>query len=577
MFIRVFGSAIVLLALPVYLRAGDSLPPKPTFEKRFDYVAWFEDSLPKPSPNAYAEYAKFMPGLRGSKVKEGDWPKFEGMISSQDGESAIGPWDPKEHADWEASYQRSKETLAKFKAAARVEGFVAPTGLSRGREQFENLLTHAQLQYLGMMRACVKGTLEAAWRRDKGGISAATMQESIETALRVARQLEQGHWMIEHLTAAAIRAAAYRQVQWAFAHSVFTEKEARGLQSMLRKVDGSPIANRGAVAGDAAAGFDQIQYIFGPLGGGGTPHVDPKRLQQVTGVSLGFNKMAFGSRIEADAAGCAEAMANIYRTAHSYFGRAPTPKGIAPIHEATEAALRLNQFMRALNPPDLSNFYAGSLKLETLRRGTQTMVEIFAYKAKKGKWPPKLSNLNKQMRVAIGDDPMSGKPFGYQTIDDGFMVYSVSYDEKDDGGAHREDWGMDGDYVLWPLPESSKTVVAAKIKGAAPEAYTPLAKVTPDMVGKEITVVGKVTRVEGKNSRQFRRIYIVTLEDAGTKLPLVYYADAADALSAKQEIKAGLKVRVIAKVDKDEKGALRLMLKDADSLVVENADDQSTP
>ena len=577
MLARIITSTFVLFATPLYLLAADSLPPKPDFEKRIDYVAWLEESAAKPSQNAYEAYAKFMPGLQFSKVKEGDWPKFEGMISNPNAEPTVGPWAPAEHADWEASYQRTKDVLVKFKAAARVDGFVAPTGLARGREEFGNLVLHVRTPYLQMMRDGATGTLEAAWRRDKDAVSSSVMQESIETALRVAKQLEQGQLVIEYLTASTIRLAAYRQIQWAFAHKVFTEKEARGLQTMLRKIDGSPTNYRRAILGDAAAEYDKIQFIFGPLGGGGTPHVDPKRHQQVTGVSLGFNRMAIGSRIEADASGCAEALAGIFTTAHSHLGRPLAPKGIAPIHEAKERAAGLNQFMRSINPPDLSNFYSNCLKMETLRRGTQTMVEIFAYKGKKGKWPPKLSNLNKQILTAVGTDPMSGKPFGYQTTDDGFMLYSISYDEADNGGAHREDWGYEADYVLWPLPDSSKTVVAAKIKATKTEAYTPLAKVTADMVGKEITVVGKVTKVEGKNSRQYRRIYLVTLEDAGTKLPLVYYADAADALSAKQEIKAGLKVRVIVKVDKDEKGVLRLMLKDADSLVVEKTEDQPSP
>ncbi len=574
MFFRMIASAIVLIATPVYLVAADSLPPKPDFEKRIDYVGWMEDNAAKPSPNAYSAYAKIMPGLQFSKLKDGDWPKFEGMITASGAEPTIGPWDPAEHADWEASYQRTKETLAKFKEAAKIAGFAAPIGLSRGRDDFGNLLIHVKVPYLQMMRDGAMGTLEAAWRRDKGGVSAAAIQDSIETALSVAKQLEQGRLVIEFLTAAAIRAAAYKQVQWGFAHKVFTEKEARGLQTMLRKVDGAAPSYRRAILGDAAAEFEKLQYVFGPIGGGGSAHVDPKRHQQVTGISLGFNKMAFGSRIEADASGCATALSGIFTTAHSQLGRALSPSGMAPLHEATERASALNQLMRSLSLPDLSSFYSNCLKTETLRRGTQTMVEIFAYKGKKGKFPPKITNLNKQLMTAIGNDPMSGKPFGYEINGDGFLLYSISFDEADNGGEHREDWGYEADYTFWPLPDSSKTVVAAKIKGSAPEAYTPLAKVTAEMVGKEITVVGKVTKVEGKNSRQFRRIYLVTLDDDGTRLPLVYYADAADALSAKQEIKAGLKVRVIVKVDKDEKGALRLMLKDADSLVVEQSEEK---
>ena len=550
---------------------AQSLPPKPDFERRVDYVAWYDKAVGKPSPNAYDAYAKFIPGMIGGKAKEESFPKFEGMFSNPDAPEPPAPWDPKEHPDWEASYQRTQKILKDFESATQVKNWAAPSGLSTGRDSFDSLLMNRRLPYLTPLRQCARGLFEAAWRRDKDGVSKVRLQEAIAANLRLARQLDQGYSALEFLTGSAVREFAYDNAAWGFAHNVFAPADAAGLQKVIQEIDGRPVDARPAFAGEAAMAYDALQYVFGPLGGGGETHVDPARMKQVTGVQMGFNRAAFGSRIESNAAGCADGLAEAFAAMNSALGESWSARHLAPINQACEKAAGLNQLMRNMPPLGLMSVYRAGLRAETARRAGQLLVEVFSYKSRKNKWPPKLDNLNKKTTAAITDDPWSGKPFAYKIAEGKPLFYSVGDNGQDDGGKGATS-GPGGvipaeDWVFWPLVGSGKTVAAAKLKGAKAETITPLAKLA-EFDGREVTVVAKVVKVEGRPSRQHRRIYSVTLAEGATKATLVYYADTADALSAKQEIKAGLRVRVAAIVTKDDKG-VHLLLKDADHLVVE--------
>jgi len=58
-------------------------------------------------------------------------------------------------------------------------------------------------------------------------------------------------------------------------------------------------------------------------------------------------------------------------------------------------------------------------------------------------------------------DPYSDKPLVYKKTDDGFLLYSVGVNFKDDSGQiARDDEGKireyadEGDWVFWPVPKS---------------------------------------------------------------------------------------------------------------------------
>lgn len=99
-----------------------------------------------------------------------------------------------------------------------------------------------------------------------------------------------------------------------------------------------------------------------------------------------------------------------------------------------------------LNHPD----YMASSRdgLSTFIGLTQTAMALKVYKSEHGEYPESLSKLTWK----IPDDVFSGKPFIYMKIGDGFKLYSVGVNLKDDGGKTLE-------YVKWSKDSNAFDIV----------------------------------------------------------------------------------------------------------------------
>lgn len=60
---------------------------------------------------------------------------------------------------------------------------------------------------------------------------------------------------------------------------------------------------------------------------------------------------------------------------------------------------------------------------------TKAKIELLQYRIKTGRYPAKLSEI-----ASLAKDPHTGKPFAYRQRGNGFVLYSVGPDGKDDGG-----------------------------------------------------------------------------------------------------------------------------------------------
>jgi len=100
-------------------------------------------------------------------------------------------------------------------------------------------------------------------------------------------------------------------------------------------------------------------------------------------------------------------------------------------------------------------------RLETHRRGILTIATVMWYRKDRDHYP---DNLNELISTGYLDslpmDPFSGKPLVYKKTGDGFVLYSIGEDFKDDGGVMGRDrqgrpkmWADNGDWVFWPVPE----------------------------------------------------------------------------------------------------------------------------
>jgi hypothetical protein len=68
-------------------------------------------------------------------------------------------------------------------------------------------------------------------------------------------------------------------------------------------------------------------------------------------------------------------------------------------------------------------------------RVTLTSLALERYRTVHGAYPDDLTKLVPEFMAAIPIDPLDGKPLRYRCLDGGFVVYSVGYNGKDDGGS----------------------------------------------------------------------------------------------------------------------------------------------
>jgi hypothetical protein len=96
-------------------------------------------------------------------------------------------------------------------------------------------------------------------------------------------------------------------------------------------------------------------------------------------------------------------------------------------------------------------------------RGTALFLALLAYHHRHGSYPDRLDQLATVLPDLNLGDPLSGQPFRYHRQGDGFVLYSVGTNFRDDGrrpagqlkalyaGEDGSDWDGDGDLV-WQMP-----------------------------------------------------------------------------------------------------------------------------
>lgn len=91
------------------------------------------------------------------------------------------------------------------------------------------------------------------------------------------------------------------------------------------------------------------------------------------------------------------------------------------------------------------------LEHRALRRVMRILIEIRRYQMRKGAWPGGLEDLpGAQLPVGQLVDPVSGQPFVYERTGDGFRLYSIGVNKRDDQGVNNFKEDKD-DRLYWPI------------------------------------------------------------------------------------------------------------------------------
>jgi hypothetical protein len=139
-------------------------------------------------------------------------------------------------------------------------------------------------------------------------------------------------------------------------------------------------------------------------------------------------------------------------------------------HEAQWKALAQKSFLLSKTASAMDRIIALVWRIKTGRRALLTTLAVMHYADDKGVYPPTLDALATGGYVkSLPMDPYSGRAFGYRRTENGFLLYSVGDDLKDDGGkpglgrdGQPRLWMGDGDWVFWPAIRSSRPIPRSK-------------------------------------------------------------------------------------------------------------------
>ncbi len=440
-------SVFVLGQIPV-----PEWPPMPDFETPVDYVGWYEQAKREAiesDPKVCSLHEEIRDSLLQSAGGDAEDFGFGGFLHDEEKPKDLrdGPWEPAEHPAWEASYQRNKAVLGRFKQAVLEGACNFPLSFEESGNQDLRLLVSATLPHLKYMRSCAKGLVEGAWRAEGGRVDPAVVIEACEVALRAADQVDRGLYLIPHLTAISMRALAYRQLREALRLEVFSAEDRTAAIKMLEEADREPAPFARFLRGECAAHLDFVQYAADST----RPMINSVGLSNITkAIRLGLD----------DPAKTAELIREYYEAIEKF---AKDERPTSAVREMNRAEERLDEnLVTGTLLPAVSGAYAFHVQATCESRAVRLLYEVFVYRDAHGAWPERLQDLPRDVVKRCGTDPWSEERFKYRLVDGEPLLYSVAVNGKDDGCEHDLRWGRrrggrfaDTDYVFWP-PQREK-------------------------------------------------------------------------------------------------------------------------
>jgi hypothetical protein len=109
--------------------------------------------------------------------------------------------------------------------------------------------------------------------------------------------------------------------------------------------------------------------------------------------------------------------------------------------------------------PALGSVNRAAYRHKMLVDASITIIAVIRFKQSAGSYPENLGELVAAGYLKkISSDPFSDKPLVYKKTDGSFVLYSIGFNFKDDGGqVYRDEkgkvklWADDADAVFWPV------------------------------------------------------------------------------------------------------------------------------
>ena len=424
-------------------------PPPPNPADPVNYIDWLNEAFG--GENAADDYLAAYDLLEGIQDDETKKALGEAMKGPWSGDQRLSVW-----------LRRSRPALGRFREGTQKAKCYFPAHLSLEGEQNDlrtrDLMIGVLLPQLASHRTCAKALIAEGWHAWQSGDENLLANNTVAVLASAHHFTDSPAPLVQFMVADLCAKRAYDALRYALGFSTDPDSLAARISVKLIEDDPPLSVFAPALRFEKLWCWDFCQRVYIPGKKKGTwglhwsalsvlrpedfkeppdPMPSPEELMlslKPHGVS-GYEETIqeinafFDSAIEWSEASVREA------------GRAAE---IERIPQETK-----NAVARSLMP---SLVRMGALHDRSVanRRATHLIVHLFTHHAKTGSFPSSLRGLDAPDLEQLLIDPFSGGDFVYTRTGEGFTLYSLADDLKDDGGQHDPKW-EDGDYVFWPV------------------------------------------------------------------------------------------------------------------------------
>jgi len=358
-------------------------------------------------------------------------------------------------ADWLKRNQRQLDLLVE--AAERPRWYSPSFAMLRGeRWAVSQVLDFKETQaarsaYYGLGRRTMahlgNGDLEAAWRDTRA-------------ILLLARHLAQDGLIVSELTAMAIRGAAEENLHHLLTHPDLTQQLARQIHADLQAMPPIPVFAVALGRGDRYMDLETLLQHAESAG-------------RTLGLSQGFT-IDMLSHLSVDlniALPIVNEVTDLRVSAAEKLTARQREQAMLKVKERMDELARYQGFGQLLlgvgnrsvrsciMSAELStmtdDLFVGLMELQDRSYTELALIRLAAalavYRSENGQYPATLDALFPDHLDEIPVDFFQEKPFVYQRTDDGFLLYSLGANGRDDGGSHAQR----GKYRGYPIHEDT--------------------------------------------------------------------------------------------------------------------------
>lgn len=393
-----------------------------------------EQGTPSPSSSASA----YMQAIRELKPFS-DLPSLE--------KASSGPW--QEMVSVSTWLTQNEAVFPRFADASRKPHAhiqLAPSNDRSLPAEMRDALFVVTVPGLGAFDLVAQGLLATGWSKweDDGGEA---LVEAAIDVMRIGMSLEREYPMIARREAIKIIERGQAALRRALVISDAKAQFVRRVQAKLEELDSPMRALTASYNFERLAVLDALQRVFSPSSGGSA--------EQVWSL-VGDNARTPWSSIESEVMeiGFERSMEEVtaYFDALSDWASLPVSKMLAEEPAIVSRSQQLQNPITRYMVQGITAPQHAMLRAETVRRGFFVVFEIYAEWGKTGSFVDSLDNLSggeelRDMRI----DPHTGADLIYVRTRDGFLLYSVGPDLKDDGGRPYLPGTEMGDVIVWPM------------------------------------------------------------------------------------------------------------------------------